>query len=284
MNHRAERWTPASTDGSSAVPHWVRPVAQRVRDGPHLLPLKGYQALSTYVDTPHPSFQRRAASDSAVRCARGWTVTDTSTSWPSRPGMAISRQIDAPDTHEFAVRDAGASLGLAGRQLLLVENLDDLRRHHRLRLTHIRVRIGDVTEYIAAAAHDLHRIFDHFNISFIRRSRASITSNSCFGVPIPAFDFLRNVWAVATRRTALPSALVRGFGVGEPGTAVPMLQQLVEAEAGGAQGRGSLAGEGGRKGKDDRLFARVFAAAAQCDFGTARNHPAWPGWRSARRR
>jgi hypothetical protein len=53
-------------------------------------------------------------------------------------------------------------------------------------------------------------------------------------------------------------AIGEGFGISETGAAFPMLQQLVEAEAGGAQCRRSVPGERGREGEDHRLLAIVF--------------------------
>lgn len=64
------------------------------------------------------------------------------------------------------------------------------------------------------------------------------------------------------------------FGVGDAGAAFPMLQQLVEAEAGGAQGGGGLAGEGGGKGEDDRLLALIFEAGLAGEGAAAESGPA----------
>jgi hypothetical protein len=66
----------------------------------------------------------------------------------------------------------------------------------------------------------------------------------------------------------------KGFDVGEPGPAFPMLQQLVEAEAGGTQGSGGVAGEGSGEGEDDRLLALVFETGLAGESPAAEGGPA----------
>src|SRR5271163_3464840 len=115
-----------------------------------------------------------------------------------------AREIDVADADELAVRDPGAGFGLPGAQLLGIEHLNDLRRQQRLGLAHVGVRIVEIAEDVAAAAHDFHVIAGHCSISFRRRSRAWIKSISCFGVLIPVFDFFWKAWIT---HTSAPSCM-----------------------------------------------------------------------------
>src|SRR5579863_9078833 len=110
-------------------------------------------------------------------------------------------EIDVADSYELAMSDPAAGLGLPGGQTLSVEDLDDLRREQRLGLAHIGVGKAEIAEHVAAAAYDVQRVvgtFGHCTISLTRRSRASITSISCFGVLIPVLDFFWNAWITHT--------------------------------------------------------------------------------------
>ena len=56
-----------------------------------------------------------------------------------------------------------------------------------------------------------------------------------------------------TRRAVPALAAASLLGLIEPGHALPVLEHLVEAEAGRAEGRGRLLGEWVREGQHDRL-------------------------------
>lgn len=69
------------------------------------------------------------------------------------------------------------------------------------------------------------------------------------------------------------TGLGKGLSVGEAGPAFLMLQQLVEAEAGDAQGGSSVPGEGGGEGEDDRLLALVFETSLAREGAAAKGGP-----------
>ena len=102
-----------------------------------------------------------------------------------------TRKFGVPDAGEICVVDAGPGLGLASRQTIVVQNLNDSRREQRLGLLDIGVRSPEISEDVTAAVDELKIVlFSHWIKSFFNRlSRSRIRSRSLFDVLMPCLAF-----------------------------------------------------------------------------------------------
>ena len=101
-------------------------------------------------------------------------------------------KLHVADAGKVRMADTGAALGLARRKSFIVKNADDAGGQKCLGLLHVGVSAAEVTEDIAAAAHQLKIVVcfaDCYNSFFDRLSRSQIRSISCFGALMPCFAF-----------------------------------------------------------------------------------------------